>query len=61
MISKGGDTDTNACIAGGMLGAMVGALNIPEKQINTLLNCNFDDGLHIRPNLFHPKSIIGLV
>lgn len=30
IIQNGGDTDTNACIVGGMLGALVGIKNIPD-------------------------------
>ena len=29
IIQQGGDTDTNACIAGGMIGALVGIKQIP--------------------------------
>jgi hypothetical protein len=32
VISLGGDTDTNACIVGGLLGAIVGESNIPEEM-----------------------------
>ena len=45
VISLGGDTDTNACIVGGLLGAIVGESNIPEemkKKVNkTNKYCNF--------------------
>jgi ADP-ribosylglycohydrolase len=33
----GGDTDTNACIVGVMIGALTGLKNIPEKMLDTLL------------------------
>lgn len=38
----GGDTDTNACIVGGMIGALVGFRNIPVYMIDKLLafDCN---------------------
>ena len=29
ILKRGGDTDTNCCIGGGLLGAMVGFENIP--------------------------------
>ena len=36
-IRLGGDTDTNGCIVGGMVGALVGIHNIPDHMINNLL------------------------
>lgn len=35
----GGDTDTNACIAGALLGAVAGMRSIPTRWIDTLLAC----------------------
>lgn len=32
VISLGGDTDTNACIVGGLIGAIVGDSNIPNDM-----------------------------
>lgn len=29
----GGDTDTNACIVGGMIGACVGFHNLPDREL----------------------------
>jgi len=34
----GGDTDTNACIVGGMIGAIVGAKGLDYKMIEKLLS-----------------------
>jgi hypothetical protein len=36
-IRLGGDTDTNGCIVGGMIGALVGVHNIPSHMIEKLL------------------------
>ena len=36
-MSLGGDTDTNACIVGGMIGALVSEGNIQKAHKNTLL------------------------
>lgn len=33
IIKKGGDTDTNAAIGGGMLGAVLGFKNLPDKYV----------------------------
>ena len=38
VIQEGGDTDTNACIAGGMLGALLGIKAIPEYMVNKVIN-----------------------
>lgn len=38
IIKEGGDTDTNAAIAGGMIGALVGYKNIPEDLKQKVLN-----------------------
>ncbi len=38
-VRLGGDTDTNACIAGALLGAAHGAAAFPERWIKVLLNC----------------------
>ena len=34
VVSRGGDTDTNACVAGGLLGARFGKSRIPERWIS---------------------------
>ena len=36
-IRLGGDTDTNACIVGGMIGALVGIHSIPDPMLDKLL------------------------
>ena len=36
-MSLGGDTDTNACIVGGIIGAYVGIGNISQPHLTTLL------------------------
>ena len=38
IIKEGGDTDTNAAIVGGMLGALIGFKNIPEYMTQKVLN-----------------------
>lgn len=37
IIQLGGDTDTNACIAGGLIGALVGVSNIPEQMVKKII------------------------
>lgn len=41
---QGGDTDTNACIVGGLIGSVIGILGIPESSIEKLLNCDIKKG-----------------
>ena len=36
-IEQGGDTDTNACIAGGMVGAILGIHNLDYKMVKKVL------------------------
>ena len=40
LIEAGGDTDTNASMAGQITGAWIGASQIPERLINSLPNVN---------------------
>ena len=37
-----GDSDTNAAIVGGVMGAYVGLDNIKEEMIKKLLECNLN-------------------
>lgn len=41
-VKLGGDTDGNACIVAGLIGALVGVRRLPVEMITTLLA--FDDG-----------------
>ena len=38
ILKKGGDTDTNACIVGGLIGAVIGEKNIPKNMLVKCLN-----------------------
>jgi ADP-ribosylglycohydrolase len=38
-VTEGGDSDTNACIAGALVGAVRGETGIPARWISTLLAC----------------------
>ncbi len=57
VLEIGGDTDTNACIVGGLIGAAVGFENIPEKMRNTVLTCDTSKGAHPRPDFLHPANL----
>jgi ADP-ribosyl-[dinitrogen reductase] hydrolase len=45
-VAQGGDTDTNAAIAGALLGAADGRILMPRDWIMPVLTCRPDQGLH---------------
>ncbi len=51
-VMRGGDTDTNAAIAGALLGAVWGLNSIPDRWVERILNCRPQDGL---PHVFRPR------
>lgn len=53
----GGDTDTNAAIVGGMIGAYYGRSGLPKNMVDTLLNCDLTKGTKPnRPELVQPAK-----
>ncbi len=60
-LTGGGDTDTNACIVGGLIGASVGAQAIPEAMRSAVLCCDTNQGKHPRPSFLHPQQVPYLV
>jgi ADP-ribosylglycohydrolase len=40
----GGDTDTNACIVGGMIGALHGEMGVPRSMVEAVMNCDTAKG-----------------
>jgi ADP-ribosylglycohydrolase len=48
---RGGDTDTNACIVGGLMGAYHGLHGLPKLALGGVLNCNTQFGQR-RPDIF---------
>jgi ADP-ribosyl-[dinitrogen reductase] hydrolase len=59
-IMGGGDTDTNACIVGGMVGALKGEDGIPEQLVQSLLNCDTKKG-RPRPDFLQTKVQLPLM
>jgi ADP-ribosylglycohydrolase len=55
-LQKGGDTDTNACIAGALVGAAVGAGSIPEPMKAAVLGCDTRQG-RPRPEFLHGRRV----
>lgn len=51
-VRRGGDTDTNGCIAGSLLGAVYGEQSIPERWTSVLLACQSP-----RPSVYHCNDI----
>jgi ADP-ribosyl-[dinitrogen reductase] hydrolase len=47
-VKMGGDTDTNACIAGALVGACRGTKSVPADWIKTVQNCDTNRGRHPR-------------
>lgn len=57
----GGDTDTNACIVGGLIGAAEGVNAIPQIMRDRVLNCDTSLGKHLRPSFLHPRQVDELI
>lgn len=60
-LAGGGDTDTNACIVGGLIGAAVGVDRIPEHMRQAVLNCDTTLGKYPRPDFLHPRQVNELI
>jgi len=56
-LAGGGDTDTNACIVGGLVGARWGAAAIPDAMKQAVLGCDTRRGKNPRPDMLHPRSV----
>ncbi|PJI96755.1 ADP-ribosylglycohydrolase [Acidovorax sp. 69] len=59
VLGYGGDTDTNACIVGGLVGARVGLTGIPGQMIDAVLSCDTAKG-RTRPDWLSPKDALEL-
>ncbi|MBP0017658.1 MAG: ADP-ribosylglycohydrolase family protein [Cyanobacteria bacterium SBLK] len=55
-----GDTDTNACIVGGLIGSLWGENNIPDRMKNPVLNCDTKLG-RPRPDFLSSKFVPQIV
>ena len=54
-VMLGGDTDTNACIAGALLGSVYGAGAVPQQWSETVLSCRTD-----RPDEYQCGDLLAL-
>lgn len=43
VLERGGDTDTNLAIVGGLIGALVGFKNLPSKYIKILMEVDYSN------------------
>jgi hypothetical protein len=56
----GGDTDTNACIVGGLIGALHGVSSVPNVMTQALLVCDTESG-RPRPAVYSTSELKRLV
>jgi ADP-ribosyl-[dinitrogen reductase] hydrolase len=62
-VGHGGDTDTNAAIAGALLGAADGRASLPVRWVMPVLTCRPDPDLHParpRPDEYWPDDLLDL-
>jgi ADP-ribosylglycohydrolase len=62
-VMAGGDTDTNAAIAGALLGAVHGREAVPQQWLNNILSCRplpKSATKHPRPIAFWPVDVLRL-
>ena len=61
-VRRGGDTDTNAAIAGALLGAVHGRRAVPAQWLQMLLSCRPHQlrARHARPSRFWPVDVLEL-
>jgi len=57
VLSGGGDTDTNACIVGGLIGAADGCNAIPAGMAKVVIECDTSKGRHNRPSFLSGNHI----
>ena len=66
VISLAGDSDTNACIVGGMIGGLLGFKALDENMVKIVLSCDVTGEGQIRPDWLSVgqtgvKSIKGII
>ena len=59
LLRRGGDTDTNCAIAGGMLGALHGESKLPSEYVKKVLEVDTKENVrHKRPEFLTPKHFL---
>ena len=56
-LAGGGDTDTNACIVGGLIGALCGESGVPEPMREAVLTCDTTIG-QPRPGFLQASGVL---
>lgn len=59
VLAQGGDTDTNACICGGLLGAAIGFQALNGDLVKKLLHCKYKKKK--RPDFLHPFNLCEII
>lgn len=60
VLAGGGDSDTNACIVGGLIGALVGQKNLPIAMLTAVRNCDVNLG-QVRPDWLQTRHFLGVI
>ena len=60
VLEGGGDTDTNACIVGGLIGAADGIEAIPSAIVQAVIECDTSKGRHPRPDFLSSRHVPSL-
>jgi len=56
VLAGGGDTDTNACIVGGLIGAADGVDAISPAVVKAVIECDTTKGRHPRPDFLSGRQ-----
>jgi ADP-ribosyl-[dinitrogen reductase] hydrolase len=60
ILEWGGDTDTNACIIGGIIGAAIGIDKLPGDFVSKLIYSDPSIGEKARPEIFQSRNALKL-
>jgi len=60
-LNGGGDTDTNAAIVGGLIGAAEGFDAIPKEIRNCVIKCDTMNGPKKRPSFLYPNNLLEII
>ncbi len=61
VIGKGGDTDTNAAIVGGLIGSIIGFKNLPLDYVRKSISLKFDESYNFmvkRATFYEPRRTL---
>lgn len=60
VVNRGGDSDTNGAIVGGLLGSFFGASGIPEIWRNQVLTAMHEKPVSVWWRIFHPRFLLSV-